>query len=53
MNALGFLIANDGLGDGHMGGGWGWMVIVAMVVIVTSPESRSPDARWSPTMLHR
>jgi len=31
MNALGFLIANDGFGNGHMGGSWGWLVAAAMM----------------------
>jgi putative membrane protein len=30
MNALLPLIAQGGFGDGHMGG-WGWLVIVAMM----------------------
>lgn len=34
MNALGFLIANGGFGNGHMDGGWAWLVIVAMVVMM-------------------
>jgi len=31
MSALLPLIAQGGLGDGHMGGGWGWLAIVVMV----------------------
>lgn len=33
MSALFWLIADGGFGNGHMGGGWGWMVIVAVVVM--------------------
>jgi len=31
MSALLPLIAQGGFGDGHMGGGWGWLAIVVMV----------------------
>ncbi len=34
MSALFPLIANGGFGDGHMGNGLGWLVIVAMVVMM-------------------
>lgn len=34
MSALLGLIADGGFGDGHMGGGWGWLVVVAMVVMI-------------------
>lgn len=34
MNSLGLLIADGGFGNGHMGGGWGWLVIVAMILMM-------------------
>ncbi len=34
MSAVFPLIAQGGFGDGHMGGGWGWLVVVAMVVMM-------------------
>jgi putative membrane protein len=34
MSALFPLIAQAGFDDGHMGGGWGWLVIVAIVVMM-------------------
>lgn len=33
MSALFSLIAQGGFGNGHMGG-WGWLVVVAMVVMM-------------------
>lgn len=34
MSALFALIAQSQFDDGHMGGGWGWLVIVAMVAMM-------------------
>jgi len=28
------VIAQNGFGDGHMGGGWGWLAIIAMVAMM-------------------
>jgi putative membrane protein len=35
MTAVLGAIAQGGFGDGHMGGGWGWLVIGAMVVMMS------------------
>jgi len=34
MSALFPLIAQSGFDDGHMGGGWGWLVVLAMVAMM-------------------